>query len=99
MGKIQKVHMILNALSAFYPKTSNVLKIIGLLLVIKKVVRILTFFYKTFLRPRKNFKEAYGQGSWAFVTGSSDGIGKAIAGELAKQGFNIVLSARTSAKL
>lgn len=39
---------------------------------------------------------------WNFflvVTGSSDGIGKAFAEELAKKGFNIVLAARNQEKL
>ena len=35
----------------------------------------------------------------AVVTGSSDGIGKAYAKELAKQGLNIVLLSRTQSKL
>jgi len=47
------------------------------------------------LRRRRNFAKRYGKNSWALVTGSSDGIGKAIALSLAKQGFNIILSART----
>lgn len=38
-------------------------------------------------------------GSWAVVTGSTDGIGKAYAKELAKRGINIVLIARSKEKL
>ena len=41
----------------------------------------------------------YGEDSWAVVTGSTDGIGKAAAKHLAKLGFNIVLISRTQAKL
>jgi hypothetical protein len=36
---------------------------------------------------------------WAIVTGSTDGIGKAYAMELAKKNFNIVLISRSSDKL
>ncbi|XP_065357056.1 hydroxysteroid dehydrogenase-like protein 1 [Calliphora vicina] len=38
-------------------------------------------------------------GKWAAVTGSTDGIGKAYARELARLGFNIVLISRTQTKL
>lgn len=38
-------------------------------------------------------------GSWAVVTGSTDGIGKAYAKELAKRGINIVLISRNIEKL
>ncbi|XP_062582426.1 very-long-chain 3-oxoacyl-CoA reductase-like [Saccostrea cucullata] len=43
-----------------------------------------------------NFKKL---GSWAVVTGSTDGIGKAYAQELARKGINIVLISRSEAKL
>lgn len=43
--------------------------------------------------------ERYGEKSWALVTGSSEGIGKEFALQLAKDGFNIILLARTEAKL
>ncbi len=33
-------------------------------------------------------------GSWAVVTGASDGIGKAFAEKLAQSGFNVVIAAR-----
>lgn len=48
--------------------------------------------------PRDMLKE-YGEGSWALVTGASDGIGEALAKELARRGFNICLVSRTQSKL
>ena len=41
----------------------------------------------------------YGENSWAVVTGSTDGIGKAACMHLAKLGFNIVFISRTLSKL
>eukprot|EP00002_Diphylleia_rotans_P009640 TRINITY_DN20002_c0_g1_i1.p1 TRINITY_DN20002_c0_g1~~TRINITY_DN20002_c0_g1_i1.p1 ORF type:complete len:327 (+),score=87.99 TRINITY_DN20002_c0_g1_i1:50-1030(+) len=54
------------------------------------------FLYRNFLRPGKNLKK---YGDWAVVTGSTDGIGKAYAFELARKGLNIVLVSRTQSKL
>ncbi|KAH8271692.1 hypothetical protein KR044_001190, partial [Drosophila immigrans] len=44
-----------------------------------------------------SLKERFGD--WAAVTGSSDGIGKEYAKELARQGINVVLIARNEEKL
>lgn len=52
--------------------------------------------YKFFLRPGKELKQ-YGQ--WAVVTGATDGIGKAYAMELARQGLNVLLVARSEERL
>lgn len=46
-----------------------------------------------------NLLKRYGQGSYALVTGSSDGIGRAFADKLAKRGFNLILLARNREKL
>ncbi|TDG47830.1 hypothetical protein AWZ03_005784 [Drosophila navojoa] len=46
---------------------------------------------------RLSIKERFG--SWAAITGSSDGIGKAYAMELARNGINVVLIARNEEKL
>lgn len=42
----------------------------------------------------------YGKkGTWAVVTGASDGLGKEFASQLAAKGFNLVLVSRTKSKL
>lgn len=44
--------------------------------------------------------ESFGsRGSWALITGASDGIGKQYALQLAKAGFNVILVSRTASKL
>jgi 17beta-estradiol 17-dehydrogenase / very-long-chain 3-oxoacyl-CoA reductase len=40
-----------------------------------------------------------GKGSWALITGSSDGLGKGYAMDLASRGFNIVIVARSPQKM
>jgi len=40
-----------------------------------------------------------GSDSWAVITGGSDGIGLAMAHNLAKQGFNICIVARNEPKM
>ncbi|KAI1332697.1 short chain dehydrogenase/reductase [Xylariaceae sp. FL0255] len=45
------------------------------------------------------YADASGRQPWALVTGSSDGIGKYLASELASHGFNIVLHGRNPEKL
>lgn len=39
------------------------------------------------------------EGSWAVITGASDGLGKEFALQLARSGFNILLVSRTASKL
>jgi 17beta-estradiol 17-dehydrogenase / very-long-chain 3-oxoacyl-CoA reductase len=51
-----------------------------------------------FLSSPVNFKQKYG--SWAVITGATDGIGKAYAEALSKKhGMNVVLISRTQSKL
>ncbi|KAI2623747.1 short chain dehydrogenase/reductase [Xylaria nigripes] len=45
------------------------------------------------------YNDATAQRAWALITGSSDGIGKALAFELADHGFNVLLHGRNSSKL
>ena len=64
---------------------------------LKTLLRLLnnvgTFFMGTGAVNLKKY------GSWAVVTGCTDGIGKAYAQRLAKQGLNVVLISRSADKL
>lgn len=53
-------------------------------------------FFKFFLRPAKRVQQF---GAWGVVTGATDGIGKALAVELARKGMNVVLMSRTQKRL
>jgi 17beta-estradiol 17-dehydrogenase / very-long-chain 3-oxoacyl-CoA reductase len=83
--------------SKMYSYTS----ILGLLWISSIALKFLRFLY-LHLRPSSLHRYAYSSGDsppWAFVTGSSDGIGLGFAHELAQSGFNIVLHGRNLTKL
>ena len=61
--------------------------------------RLLYWIYRLAIRKRYNLKERYGHNTWILVTGATDGIGKGFCEALAREGFNIILVARTLDKL
>ncbi|TVY26790.1 Very-long-chain 3-oxoacyl-CoA reductase [Lachnellula hyalina] len=72
---------------------------IGLLSVSRKVVSYIRLLLSLFVLSGKNLR-AYGKkGTWAVITGASDGIGKEYAIQLAQKGFNLLLVSRTQSKL
>ncbi|KAJ7132523.1 putative short chain dehydrogenase/reductase [Mycena epipterygia] len=53
-----------------------------------------------FIRPSQLQRYCHSQsGSWALVTGASDGIGRAFADELLASGFNVLIHGRNERKL
>ena len=70
-----------------------------LLIFLYLLFSLIRFIYTNFFRKRLNLKRRFGEDSWALVTGATDGIGKAICEELAKEGFNIILVSRNIEKL
>ena len=61
----------------------TVFALLGLIAAIRSVVRLGRGVWVYVLRPGKNLKR---YGSWAVVTGATDGIGRAYAEALAKKG-------------
>ena len=64
------------------------------------LLRSLALIADLFILPPVNFSK-YGSkaGTYAVVTGASDGIGKEYARQLGKRGFNLILISRTLSKL
>ena len=72
---------------------------VGMFYLLRWMVR-LAFAIKRVWWGNPVILENYGpKESWAVVTGSTDGIGKAIALELASRGFNLALISRNIDKL
>ncbi|GMN49092.1 hypothetical protein TIFTF001_018258 [Ficus carica] len=69
---------------------------LGSLSLLKLSLSTLKWVYVNLLRPPKNLKN---YGSWALVTGPTDGIGKGFASQLARKGLNLVLVGRNPSKL
>ncbi|GFZ21185.1 hypothetical protein Acr_29g0003470 [Actinidia rufa] len=69
---------------------------LGFISLCNHLANILNWVWVNFLRPPKNLKH---YGSWALITGSTDGIGRALASEMASKGLGLILLGRDPIKL
>ncbi|XP_062197925.1 very-long-chain 3-oxoacyl-CoA reductase 1-like [Phragmites australis] len=79
------------------PMWFDVLVALGLCVVVRSVVTFVKCLHRAFLRPGRNLARRYG--AWAVVTGATDGIGRAVALELARWGLSLVIVGRNPDKL
>ena len=76
----------------------SLVKMCGILKMMELVYRFV-WMLKRHMRTTDHLTQRYGRGSWALITGGSDGIGLEMAKELARKQFNIVIIARNEEKL
>ncbi|KAL3728662.1 hypothetical protein ACJRO7_033271 [Eucalyptus globulus] len=70
--------------------------VLGFISLFKNVLTFARWLYTAFLRKPKDLRD---YGSWAIVTGATDGIRKALVFELASKGLNLMLVGRNPSKL
>ncbi|RJE27030.1 hypothetical protein PHISCL_00615 [Aspergillus sclerotialis] len=71
----------------------------GGLFIACKALTFLRVILSLFVLPGKPLRSFGPRGSWAVVTGASDGLGKEFSLQLARAGYNILLVSRTASKL
>ncbi|XP_072163044.1 inactive hydroxysteroid dehydrogenase-like protein 1 [Diadema setosum] len=101
---VDRFDLLYTQISRVFHLYSEALTVIGAYYVSKKLITtcyrmqyIARMHLYPQIRPKRNLVKEYGP--WAVVTGSTDGIGKAYAMELAQYGVNIVLISRSSERL
>ncbi|KAF2217867.1 hypothetical protein CERZMDRAFT_108486 [Cercospora zeae-maydis SCOH1-5] len=79
--------------------TTQVFAAVGLIWLTLKIFSFWRLIASLFILPGASLSKFGKKGTWAVVTGASDGIGKEYALQLAAKGYNILLVSRTQSKL
>ncbi|KAI0165586.1 hypothetical protein GGR57DRAFT_448015 [Xylariaceae sp. FL1272] len=90
---------IQNAIAAVPPALQLGLAAVGALWIGSTALSVFRFLMSTFVLSGVNLRKYGNRGTWAVITGASDGLGKEYATQLARKGFNLVLVSRTLSKL
>lgn len=80
----------------------NIISAVGIFtigIVVVKAINLITIYILPSRLSRYGHTSSNGNEPWALVTGASDGIGHALAHELAMHGFNVVIHGRNHSKL
>ncbi|XP_065496882.1 inactive hydroxysteroid dehydrogenase-like protein 1 isoform X2 [Caloenas nicobarica] len=104
MAAVDRFNLLYREISRSFSFYIEALAVVGAWYTVRKCVSLA---FDTYSMLRLHFIPKLGSkidlvkqyGKWAVVTGSTDGIGKAYAEELAKRGVNIILISRNKEKL
>jgi len=78
----------------------TIVYLIGLLKLLSLISKLVLFLQRHLYQlSEPDLLSKYGKGSWAVVTGASDGMGADYCRQLARQGLNIALVSRTESKM
>lgn len=77
----------------------NLLLLIGWYYIFRFLYAGYRIIEELYILKELDLAKRYGASSWALITGSTDGIGWEFAQQLAKRGFNIILTGRNAQKL
>jgi 17beta-estradiol 17-dehydrogenase / very-long-chain 3-oxoacyl-CoA reductase len=78
---------------------NTILLIIGAYILARLCFTLWRIFEEIYILKELDLAERYGKGSWACITGATDGIGLGFVRQLAQRGFNILMISRTQSKL